>query len=260
MVGPPLLFLMDLQVWGRELSSHTPVAGLLGIILSVLFAASNTPRWISERLSLENRMVLLAVILPIFWVSLGFLITGMPSHKLLIRFLVGLSLAQQIAILLAPLVLLLVGVELLWRLTSALAHLPEAFPAGFGLSTPQLLRQSPEDLRHSYESLWTGFHQFLHRVLRLLLRVSPHPRPEVDSEPQPAKIPTSSSPLVLSSHHQQACCPFCGDSLSLRSVVLCSRCETPHHEECWNENPGCTTFACGGDQPLPMTTPPEDQA
>lgn len=28
------------------------------------------------------------------------------------------------------------------------------------------------------------------------------------------------------------------------AVVVCPACGTPHHADCWNENGGCTTYAC----------------
>lgn len=39
-------------------------------------------------------------------------------------------------------------------------------------------------------------------------------------------------------------CPVCGDPLFDRSVVVCTRCDTPHHDECWRYNEGCATFGC----------------
>jgi uncharacterized CHY-type Zn-finger protein len=44
-----------------------------------------------------------------------------------------------------------------------------------------------------------------------------------------------------------ATCPYCGDLIKgnqIKNVKVCPICETPHHEECWNENGGCTTFGC----------------
>lgn len=40
-------------------------------------------------------------------------------------------------------------------------------------------------------------------------------------------------------------CQVCGAGLEDRSVVFCRSCRTPHHDECWNYNGGCSTFACG---------------
>jgi hypothetical protein len=42
-------------------------------------------------------------------------------------------------------------------------------------------------------------------------------------------------------------CPFCHATLSQDdSVFVCTSCGSPHHAECWNENGGCTTYACQG--------------
>jgi len=39
-------------------------------------------------------------------------------------------------------------------------------------------------------------------------------------------------------------CRICGSPLT-SGVVRCSRCQTPHHGECWKYNGGCSIFACG---------------
>jgi len=39
-------------------------------------------------------------------------------------------------------------------------------------------------------------------------------------------------------------CPICGSPLELR-VVRCTRCQTPHHLECWKYNGQCSIFGCG---------------
>lgn len=40
-------------------------------------------------------------------------------------------------------------------------------------------------------------------------------------------------------------CPFCKTEITENDTVkVCPSCETPHHEACWNENRGCTTFGC----------------
>ena len=42
-------------------------------------------------------------------------------------------------------------------------------------------------------------------------------------------------------------CPYCSTPIKEnRSAVICSECGMPHHEECWRENGGCTTFGCQG--------------
>jgi len=40
-------------------------------------------------------------------------------------------------------------------------------------------------------------------------------------------------------------CPFCQFAIkSNSSAVLCPTCKVPHHQACWEENRGCTTFGC----------------
>lgn len=40
-------------------------------------------------------------------------------------------------------------------------------------------------------------------------------------------------------------CPFCKTEIKEGDAVkVCPECNIPHHEECWKENKGCTTFGC----------------
>ncbi|MBI3854305.1 MAG: hypothetical protein HY293_01295, partial [Planctomycetes bacterium] len=34
-------------------------------------------------------------------------------------------------------------------------------------------------------------------------------------------------------------------------VVLCIRCRTPHHQDCWEYARECAMFACGGRRWIP---------
>jgi hypothetical protein len=38
-------------------------------------------------------------------------------------------------------------------------------------------------------------------------------------------------------------CQICGSAMEAR-VVVCSKCRTPHHEECWTYNGSCSTYGC----------------
>ena len=42
-----------------------------------------------------------------------------------------------------------------------------------------------------------------------------------------------------------AVCQVCGAELKPDITVFCRRCRTPHHDDCWKYNEGCSTFACG---------------
>jgi len=43
-----------------------------------------------------------------------------------------------------------------------------------------------------------------------------------------------------------ATCPYCQDLIKPgKEIIVCDRCGTPHHVECWNANGGCTTVGCG---------------
>ena len=54
-------------------------------------------------------------------------------------------------------------------------------------------------------------------------------------------------------------CPYCQTRfLPGENVQECPQCHTPHHENCWRENGGCTTFGCSGLLPgavAPMPQP-----
>jgi hypothetical protein len=47
----------------------------------------------------------------------------------------------------------------------------------------------------------------------------------------------------------RARCGVCGSGMSSR-IVLCPRCGTPHHEECWTYAGGCSTYACGASRSI----------
>ncbi len=39
-------------------------------------------------------------------------------------------------------------------------------------------------------------------------------------------------------------CQVCGEPLATAPVVLCQKCSTPHHRECWRYNRGCSVYGC----------------
>lgn len=43
----------------------------------------------------------------------------------------------------------------------------------------------------------------------------------------------------------EARCGVCGDALAA-AIVVCRRCNTPHHLDCWEYGGGCATYGCGG--------------
>jgi SNF2 family DNA or RNA helicase len=48
-------------------------------------------------------------------------------------------------------------------------------------------------------------------------------------------------------------CRFCGTALDAGALVLCARCETPFHQDCWEMGTGgCSVFGCGGRLALPL--------
>jgi hypothetical protein len=46
-------------------------------------------------------------------------------------------------------------------------------------------------------------------------------------------------------------CPICSEEI-MHNVVVCSRCKTPHCQDCWQYNGQCATFACSETRCLYM--------
>jgi hypothetical protein len=40
-----------------------------------------------------------------------------------------------------------------------------------------------------------------------------------------------------------ASCRICGEEMN-SEIVICRRCQTPHHRDCWDYNGGCATYGC----------------
>lgn len=45
----------------------------------------------------------------------------------------------------------------------------------------------------------------------------------------------------------EATCRVCGEAVT-EPVVICTRCKTPHHLDCWQYGQGCSVYACGGKE------------
>lgn len=43
----------------------------------------------------------------------------------------------------------------------------------------------------------------------------------------------------------EARCKFCGSPFEGEPVVRCLACDTPHHEDCWNQGGRCSIYGCG---------------
>lgn len=54
-------------------------------------------------------------------------------------------------------------------------------------------------------------------------------------------------------------CPFCKTEITEADTVkVCPACGIPHHEGCWEENHGCTTFGCSEQHYDAQHTNPTD--
>ena len=68
-----------------------------------------------------------------------------------------------------------------------------------------------------------------------------HSPPPVVAKPNP----TGFIALPLVSSASSGVCRICGTMMVVDRVV-CRKCETPHHADCWSYNGGCSTYGCGG--------------
>lgn len=54
-------------------------------------------------------------------------------------------------------------------------------------------------------------------------------------------------------------CPFCKTEIKEEDAIkVCPACGLPHHEACWEENKGCTTFGCSEQHYEAQGTNPTD--
>jgi hypothetical protein len=44
---------------------------------------------------------------------------------------------------------------------------------------------------------------------------------------------------------QSSVCQICDSEIAPEARVVCRRCNTPHHQDCWEWNGQCSTYACG---------------
>lgn len=59
-----------------------------------------------------------------------------------------------------------------------------------------------------------------------------------------ASCPTCAESLDVSAL-RAATCPICGCGFEEGDEIrMCPDCKTPHHDECWSENRGCSTYGC----------------
>jgi hypothetical protein len=53
------------------------------------------------------------------------------------------------------------------------------------------------------------------------------------------------SDVAVTSPSVSRICPYCQTAVEAGGpLVQCDECQTLHHQECWRENGGCTTFGC----------------
>lgn len=69
-------------------------------------------------------------------------------------------------------------------------------------------------------------------------------RTEVDFQ-RPNKKLSSTRYDALSNNTADTSCPYCKNHFSpTEFVILCEKCKSVHHLDCWNANSGCGIFGC----------------
>ena len=59
------------------------------------------------------------------------------------------------------------------------------------------------------------------------------------------EAPSEETVVLPNAAHVGKTCPYCQTPLKPHDpVVVCPACRMPHHQDCWEDNGGCTTFGC----------------
>lgn len=55
------------------------------------------------------------------------------------------------------------------------------------------------------------------------------------------------APTEVSIDLQDVCCKVCGEGFDVQEaeIVLCRKCQTPHHKDCWQFSGACSVYGCG---------------
>lgn len=67
--------------------------------------------------------------------------------------------------------------------------------------------------------------------------------------------PSDATVVLPNPSHVGKTCPYCQTPLKPHDQVeVCPKCRMPHHQDCWEDNGGCTTFGCTPDTVSAPTT------
>ena len=76
--------------------------------------------------------------------------------------------------------------------------------------------------------------------------------------PMPAPMTGSVPTTTATDAEIGKTCPYCRFPIKIGApVAVCDACKTPHHQDCWQENGGCTSYGCArapGARPQPVAT------
>lgn len=90
----------------------------------------------------------------------------------------------------------------------------------------------------------------------LVVEVEPEPTPRTPrlGPPQPA-APVAVPSTAVDEERVGKTCPYCRFPLKVgEQMTVCPACQVAHHADCWQENGGCTTYAC---RLSPESRPPD---
>jgi hypothetical protein len=89
---------------------------------------------------------------------------------------------------------------------------------------------------------------FLHKYFRRQSRIeeiSLLSRTEEDFHRPDKKFSSTSYETLFNNNTLDASCPYCKNHfLPSEFVILCDKCKSVHHLDCWNANSGCGIFGC----------------
>ena len=92
----------------------------------------------------------------------------------------------------------------------------------------------------------------LHDIFKNQKHRLPYYTPPSELETKAIELNSDETEAILESIHadinvNDCNCPYCGSLLTPDTAVLCAKCLTPHHKECFHANGKCTMYSCCSD-------------
>jgi hypothetical protein len=132
--------------------------------------------------------------------------------------------------------------EVQWNRETAVLDLAEGFltfvRSGSDISKQWAVREVRTVRAWYLGLLWELVHVLKGRSRRELQLAAALLRDALKLRPAPPKAPEIEFVSISGGE-----CQICGANMT-DHVVFCSKCRTPHHEECWSYNGACSTYGC----------------